>query len=407
VGVTYAAGPAKKLLLKGSYARFADQIGGFGGGRVSFDNANSVAGIYYYWNDKNKDHVITRDELDFTTGNIGFYGFDPANPTLVHSPNVFAPDFKSGTTDEFIAGVDYEVLPEFVVGAAYTHRKYTGASFANPTGLTSANFELCKQAIRTKCPTVNGMITGTLVDGTAFSVPLYTLIPGTPIPAGLTLSNRPDFSTTWSGVELTWQKRLSNKWMMRGNFTWSDWKQHAGVGSCIDPNNTLGNFNTTGASCPIGGSDIVAAPDGGTGRFQNVFVNSRWNFNVNGLYELPWGFAVAANIFGREGYPFVNWVKANPNDGLGPRFLVIGKLGDRRFPNVFDADLRVEKVVTIKPVQVHLSVDVFNVANAGTVLQRLGECKPDAATGVCSGGYNRISETLSPRVVRAGARISF
>ena len=66
---------------------------------------------------------------------------------------------------------------------------------------------------------------------------------------------------------------------------------------------------------------------------------------------------------------------------------------------MFDADLRIEKAINIKPVQVNLSIDVFNIANSATVLQRQGR--------VNSTTYNFITETLSPRIVRAGARVSF
>jgi hypothetical protein len=231
-------------------------------------------------------------------------------------------------------------------------------------------------------------------------MPLYGLKAGVAVPGGVTEMNRTNFDTTYSGVELTVQKRLSSKWMMRGNFSYADWKQNAGAGACVnnDPTNALNG--TFGASCPAGGNDIMVAPSGtGSGAFGNVFTNSRWSFNVSGLYELPWGFNVAANFYGREGYPFIQWITANPGDGLGSRSVLVSGLGAYRHPNVFDADLRLEKLVTLRPLQVNLSVDVFNVANSGTVLQRQGR--------VNTAAYNTITEIISPRIVRAGARISF
>jgi len=393
IGVTYAPGDAKKLLAKASYARFADQLGI---DYVFHDNANALAGIYYYWNDANHDHVITRDEIDFADGEVGHYGFDPNNPTSVTSPNTFSPNLKAGVTDEFIAGLDYEILPDLVAGVAYTHRKYTGVGVTYPIGVSRSDFVFVKN------------LTGTLFDGTRFTAPLYGWGPGiagAPPPGGSIGENRPDFYTTWSGIELTWQKRLSNKWMMRGSFTWADSRQTAGPGGCVNPNNSLsGEFGT---SCPLNGSDIMVFPSGtGVGTRGNVFVGGRWAFNVSGLYELPLGFKIGANVYGREGYPFLQWVVANAGDGLGQRSILVGPMSAYRNPNVFDADLRLEKAVHVGPLQVSLSADVFNVANAGTVLERQGRCTLDAA-GVCGGSYNTITDTLGPRVVRAGARISF
>jgi len=418
IGITYALGDAKKVLLKASYARFADQLGI---GPIFFNNANQLAYAYYYWNDKNGDKVITRDEIDFTKGLQAFRGYDPANPALPTSPNIVDPNLKAGKTDEVVAGVDFEVLPEFVVGAAYTYRKYKDSIWYGGTGgiprvgLSSANFVQCTTAIRANCP-ANGIITGTLADGSAFSLPIYRIKPGFgSVPAAQIRENRPNYDTTYNGVELTMQKRLSNKWFMRGNFGYQDWKQNAGSGACINPTNLLDG--TFGGSCP--GSDIMVAPTGtGSGAFGNVFVNSKWNFNVSGLYQLPWNFNLGANFFGRQGYPFIQWVRINTGDGLGTQNVVVSPLDRQRNPNVYNLDLRVEKVLEVRPLQISLSIDVFNVLNDGTVLQRqgnIGTCKATACTGTTASPsnftpnatYNRITQLQSPRVVRAGARVSF
>ena len=405
IGITYALGAEKKALLKASYARFADQMGL---GNVDHDNANQIAGSYYYWNDANHDHVVTRSEIDFASGLQNHYGFDPANPTSVVSSNTFDPGLKAGVTDEFLGGIDYEVLPEFVVGTTYTHRKYSGIAVNQNCKTVDSTGKLCLAYIGPSDFHFVRNVTGTLFDGTAFSMPLYGLNSGVSVPAGTGELNRMGYSTTYDGIEMTMQKRLSNRWMMRANFSWSNWKQQSGAGSCSDPTNALSG--TFGASCPGGvagtGNDIMVAPSGtGSGAFGNVFVNSRWNFNVSGLYELPWGFNIAGNVYGREGYPFIQWQRANanPGDGLGTRsVLATSSLGAYRNPTVFDADLRLEKAINIRPLQVNLSVDVFNVLNSGTVLQRQGQ-----VNAVGAAGYNTINETLSPRIVRAGARISF
>jgi len=139
---------------------------------------------------------------------------------------------------------------------------------------------------------------------------------------------------------------------------------------------------------------------------------------VSGLYQLPWNFNVGANFFGRQGYPFVQWVRINTGDGFGTQSVLVGPLDTQRNPNVYNLDLRVEKVLEVRPLQIALSIDVFNVLNDGTVLQRqgnIGTCKATACTGTAASpsnftpnaSYNRITQLQSPRVVRAGARVSF
>jgi Carboxypeptidase regulatory-like domain len=408
VGLTYALGTAKKVLLKASYARFADQLGF---SPIGADNPAALAGIYYYVN--NPGGVpLTRSQIDFSKGIQNSYGFDPANPTSASSPNLIAPGYKAGKTDEGLVGFDVEVLPEFVLGAAYTYRKYTDAAATQTStasiaqggfmpGLTTADWTFLKT------------MTVTANNGQVFSVPVYKLT-GAPRTAGYLLENRPDFNTTYNGVELTFQKRLSNKWMVRGDVGYQDWKQSAPIGSCQNPNNNLNGVY--GGSCP--GDTIMIGPGGvGSGAFQNVFVNSKWNFNVNGMYQLPWGFNVAGNFYGRQGYPRLEWITVNAQDKIGTQNILVGGLDSQRYANVFDFDARIEKVLDLKPLQISLSLDVFNVANSGTVLQRLSKINsgtinsvtydPTKAPPTGTTTFNQISQIESPRVVRAGVRLSF
>ena len=106
-------------------------------------------------------------------------------------------------------------------------------------------------------------------------------------------------------------------------------------------------------------------------------------------------------------------MRFDPGDGLGTRDNIIGKLSDRRYKDVFDADIRIEKVLNIRPLQITLAADFFNLLNSGTVLQRNARAPGVAVANdgtvneVASDTYNNIFELQSPRLVRFGARISF
>ncbi|HWZ86143.1 MAG TPA: carboxypeptidase regulatory-like domain-containing protein [Thermoanaerobaculia bacterium] len=394
IGATYALGQDKKTLLRASYSQYADQLGA---NAIAFTNAGALSALYYYWNDANGDHVIQRNELNLNNL-VSHYGVDPANPGSAISANLVDPNLKAGKTTEVIGGIERELLDGLVVGLTYTYRKYEGALYPHRTGLTENDYE------------VGGQLTGTLYNGQAFDIPYYQLKPGVDVPAGVTLSNRPDWNTTYNGLDLTFQKRLSDKWLVRGGATWQNWNQHGGAGSCYDPTSDRGGNNELWPGTPIGiqtgstcaGDDIAALPAGAASGARNeVFLNARWLFNVSALYQLPAGFAVAGNFFGREGYPYINYYRFDPGDGLGPRDNIIGKLSSNRYPNVYELDLRLEKVIAVHPLEITLAADVFNVTNQGTVLQR------NANVALGAGVYNQIIEMQSPRVVRFGARLSF
>src|SRR5205807_6965370 len=116
IGLTYALGADKKTLLRAGYNRYVSQIGG------TVSAANSIGYTYDYFtaDDKNGDHIITRDELLRFSN---FYYFDPTNPSsLVPTTRV---DYKMKPThsDEIILGIDRELMTDFSVGANFTYRK--------------------------------------------------------------------------------------------------------------------------------------------------------------------------------------------------------------------------------------------------------------------------------------------
>jgi len=156
--------------------------------------------------------------------------------------------------------------------------------------------------------------------------------------------------------------------------------------------------NYGGSACRNG--DEVAVQSTGSGSKDSVFLNSRWQFNVNVLYQLPLGFNAAANFFGREGYPIVWFTQATaPDDGL-TRNIQLEPVNRARYKNVYELDLRVEKVIAVKPgIDVTVSADLFNAVNSAAVLQRYNETDIDNVA--------KIKEVQSPRIWRFGLRVSF
>jgi hypothetical protein len=80
--------------------------------------------------------------------------------------------------------------------------------------------------------------------------------------------------------------------------------------------------------------------------------------------------------------------------------VLLGDIDQNRLPNVHTLDLRLAKDIRIGPAGVTLSADVFNLTNSNVELQRnVDILRP--------GGHHQITEVLSPRVFRLGARLTF
>jgi Carboxypeptidase regulatory-like domain/TonB dependent receptor-like, beta-barrel/TonB-dependent Receptor Plug Domain len=395
VGVTYALGPEKKTLLRASYARFADQMGDT---YASFDSPLGYTYLYYGWNDLNGNHVVDPGELgDF----YGSLNVDPNNPASISSPNLFGSNVKAPTTDEFTVGVDHQVMPELVAGLTYTYRYRKNILWTPYIGVTSADYTEVSAGV----PGYDSQ--GNVIGMTG---PLYGVV-GYNGNFGRIEENRPDFHTTYSGVELQLTKRLSHKWMAHASFSYNDWKQSVGSGGCQNPTNTL---TGSGASCA---SDIAFANSGtGSGAFGNVYINSKWQFNISGLYQLPWNFNIAANLYGRQGYPIPYYVRFNPHDGLtGNENVLIGAADAHRNSTVTQLDLRLDKNVPLfnGGASLDLSIDMFNALNNNTILQRQSSTTSttDIPTASCPNAncsvLGHITEIQSPRILRFGARFSF
>ena len=149
-----------------------------------------------------------------------------------------------------------------------------------------------------------------------------------------------------------------------------------------------------------------------------MFIGADWQFNITGLYQGPWGINLGANFYGRQGYPMPYYVRARTRDVTNDRVnLLIGSVDTVRLENVYNLDLRLEKAFKIGPIVANLAAELFNVANANTVLQRYARAgnwdvrdyDPDDPTAAFEqdDNFNTIQETLSPRIVRLGIRVSF
>ena len=76
-----------------------------------------------------------------------------------------------------------------------------------------------------------------------------------------------------------------------------------------------------------------------------------------------------------------------------------------RYDDVYELDMRLAKTFNIGGVTIIPAVELFNVANSGTVLQRYqrtGTFRSTTGDFTQSQFFNQILEVQSPRIVRLG-----
>jgi hypothetical protein len=428
IGLTYSLGADKRTLLRAGYNRYSSQIGS----AVSGANPLAYSAFYILGVDTNNDHVIQRNELQKING---FAGVNPANPTAIALTRRVDYGMKVPTTDEIIVGAERELMSDFSVGVNYTYRKYNNlftTRFEKTSGAgdfytpddwvlssrtAGGTFVQCAPVPGdlTKPGTITGVGAAQVCNGTEIArfnttsgVALYQLKSGVPVPVYRVLTTRPDYSQKYSGLELTATKRMSHKWMFRGNLTYNNYTESCGATAAADPTNALpGSTVVSGGPghCPGG---QVAPQSAGSGAFGNDFISAKWNLNLTGAYIMPWDINLGASLSARQGYPqpFRSNVSGLPGGTVG---VVLDPIGDIRFDNVYELDLRIAKDFRfMNRVGMTLSGDLFNAPNKRTVLQRETLIINDAAAGTTSRpAGNRITEMQSPRIWRLGAKFNF
>lgn len=391
-GITYAIDADRKTVARVSFSRYAGQLNT---GTVGVLNPSSVAGsATYRWVDANGDHFAQPGEINLNERITAAGGFNPANPTAVTSANVLDPNLKAPRTTSVVLGVDREVVPNLAVTANYSYTKTTDL-FGNFTGTITPRVGVGRGDY-----TPGAGFTGTLPNGQAFNV--ATWIPNAAAIAaggnGFVTTNVPGYFTDYNGVELGLTKRLSNKWMGRVGFSWNNAREHFD-----DPNgmyDTNGNPTPT-VTEPLKNGGQFAPQSGGSGS-GTIYINAKWQFNANAMYQAPWGLEVSANVFGRQGYP-MPIVRTGTTAALGAdsgiTVLLSPEIDTFRYPNLWNTDVRVARQFRADRLSVRAIFDVFNVMNANTALVRVND--------ITSTRFNALAQNLSPRIARFGLVVGF
>jgi hypothetical protein len=385
--MTYAIDEARKSIVRASFARYAGQLNP---GQVT--QASPVGSYYTYiaykWVDSNGDHLTQKNEVLTNLGpQYWGSGINIDNPgSALAPPQQIASDYSANHDNELIFGFDRELRPNLGLSLAYTyHSSYDIPSWNPRVGLTTADY------------TAGTPVTAGGRTAVAYSPNAAKVDAGN---GARILSNRPDYHTTYTGIEASLNKRLADRWFARVAFSWNNYVEHPGKGSIQNPTRT----DTTGGLAALAGPQVdggqYAPRSGGSGK-GDIFYNANWQINANALYQFPKGIDVGVNLFGRQGYvrPFFIQLGAG-RDGSALRVLATPELDDNRYPQLWDLDLRVAKEIRLTGrVGFNLAADMFNVMNSATELGRTRRLNSTA--------FGQLNDILSPRILRVTFGVKF
>jgi hypothetical protein len=388
-GLTLALDEGRRTIARAAYSRYAGQLSPTTIGGMN--PASTAGSATYRWVDTNRDHFAQTDEVLTDQRITQGGGFNPANPTAVTSANRISSDLKAPITHSFVAGVDRELMPHVALQVNYSYTN-TMNLFGNLTanitprvGVTLADYS------------AGPTLTGTLPDGTTYSVPTF-IANGAKVVAGgggFLTTTVPGYTTDYHGLEVALVKRLSQRWMARVGVSYNNARDHFSTAA--------GRYDTNGNPTPTVNEPLVdggqfapsSSASSGSG---SVFINAKWQLNANAMYVAPLGIEVSGNVFGRQGYPFPLF-RTQALGGESLPVMVTPTVDYFRYANVWDTDLRASKVFTYEGMSVRLTGDLFNLFNANTVLVR--------NNNILATTFNQIAQNLSPRIFRVGVQVGF
>jgi hypothetical protein len=374
LGVTYDLGGNGKTVLSANYATYFGQMSP---GQLSGQIA-ATGGVFvrYPWADANGDRFVQAGEVNTSVPFLAkSVAYDPANPTSTTTPTRVDPDVKNDRTREFIVGIDRQLGSQMAFGASYIWRSYDRFLWNDIDNWTSANY-------RSVSFTPTGCPAGARCEAVTYFEPTSLL------PSSNLYTNRPDRDRSFNGVELTFAKRMANRWSVNASYAYNNAVEHFGAAALEDP-------TCVAASCA---GDFQYAPESAGSGIGNVFQNAKWLLKASGRVQLPFGVNLAANYLGRQGFPFPQSILTpNRANGSGQAQVLLDPLGELRYDNLHTVDARLDRTFRFGRITVIPAVDVFNLTNTNTVQ---AQNRQQAAANA-----NSVSGILPPRVARLGASV--
>jgi hypothetical protein len=235
----------------------ANSLSGLGGVTLTWGNnaasgACSTAANASCWDDANRDGFIQPTEL-LGNPSASTSRFDTLTGVLTPTGNAVDSSAKLARTREFTGGISHELISNLAVGADYIYRKYD---------LGTASYVIGYQPGAAGFPLSQIYTPATYTDPATGKTATYYIVPSNvarPTAANITMTALS--YEVYQGVDLTLNKRYSDKWQLNIALTLQKRNDYLPLGSTVNPT----------------GDEL----------FDGRSTQARYLFKVNGSYDLP------------------------------------------------------------------------------------------------------------------------
>jgi hypothetical protein len=393
-----------KTALKLSLARYYEQIWS---GKYNAPQLLAAGSMNWYWTDVNRNGYMDLPR----SGPVDPQYLDPVGDTyrltsyVIQDPNqkYYADDIKCPYMDELIVGIEHEVMKDFRLGFQFIYKQNKNIT----EDVDAANgYDASKLDDQGRPIWLPYTITDPGWDskwGTADDQQLtvYGLAAYAPTPYFLG-SNPPGCERKYTAGVLTFDKRMSNKWQLKGSILFSTFKGNA-------------DHDYGGAE---GETTLYDNPNSLINAYGRIRYDRPWNIKFLGTYIMPLDIVVSAYFNYRSGSPWARTIeRVYFPTGFGARTSYVGVLaetsGTKRNAPETSLDMRLEKGFNFKNLgKLSFYLDIFNLGGSTNIaVTRNPNTRvyyyesPSRVT--LDPNYGRINSITGVRSIRIGFRWSY
>jgi len=422
IGLVYDLFGDGKTAVKLSYARYYEPVWSakYNGGQIF--GAGSID--YYRWYDDNKNNMMDLPPTDryvitsYATEDPNYTYYFTWDSIMKYQQTGNLDDLEKGIKspymDEILVGVEHELVKDFKLGLQFIWKQNKNIvediDRENGYDITKklANGELVWIPFTFTDPGWDGKW-GTSDDQ---QLTVYGLNKNAPVPTWVG-TNPPDAKRKYWGAILTFDKRMSNRWQLKGSILYSSFK-----GNCA------AEYSPT-----EGESGMFDNPNTLVNGYGALWFDRPLQIKIMGTYILPYDFVFSAYFVHQSGSPWGRSLARVYFDAtLYPSQAALRKVqsayaavnaetpGTRRNRPYTNLDLRLEKSFSLGTVaKLDIYLDVFNVAGYSGIYVnqdpspylRFDKPPLDASDYEPSSTYKNITSIYGVRSFRLGARFSF
>jgi len=306
------------------------------------------------------------------------------------------PDLKSPYLDEFVIGLERELMKDIRIGVRYI-RKWD-RNLIEDVDLNAFNLDLWKTGqYDILDPILWPNYELKTVNDPWYDQPVtFWDLKDSSVPWNGVITNPPGAQRDYDGIEVTFDKRFSNRWSMSSSFVWQ--KSRGLIPTDFDAS--------------WSGEAYFDSPNAHVNAIGRFPYEREYQVKIQGMWQGPWGILISGYYRYLEGQRWTRIVRASDleltlNQGDTSNFAET--LGSRKEDALSLCDLRFAKSFNLpgKVGNIDLFVDIFNVFNVAIPTSVWSRSSSTTTINNMIVRFGDLTAITAPRVFRLGFRYQF